>query len=73
MTKCRARTQESRRRSQSTDLLEDLLNETQAVTTPVGVLEPAPRSLSDPVNAEVEEKKEDPLYTEIPLPATNSV
>jgi hypothetical protein len=55
------------------DLLEDLLKETQAVTTPEGVLEPAPRSLSDPFNVEAEEKKEDPLYTEIPLPATNYV
>jgi hypothetical protein len=52
------------------DLLEDLLKETQVVTQ---VLEPTPRSLSEPVNAEAEEKKEDPLYTEIPLPATNSV
>jgi hypothetical protein len=37
------------------------------------VLETALRSLSTPVNVDEEEKKEDPLYTEIPLPATNSV
>jgi hypothetical protein len=55
------------------DLPEDLLKETQGAATPEEVLETVLRSLSAPVNVEEETKKEDHLYTEIPLPATNSV
>ena len=50
------------------------MKETQVATNPEEVLETTLRSLAVPVNVEEEKKKkEDPLYTEIPLPATNSV